>query len=65
MCQSCNEVSVNGVNCHEIGCPEAKDDYAKRAGCQWCGSKIKQDSEEAIVIGNKAFCDEDCVANNQ
>ncbi len=34
-CQSCNAVAINGVNCHETGCPDAWMD-AKRK-CRECG----------------------------
>jgi len=36
MCQSCEVVRINGVLCHEIGCPDAWQDYLVE--CAWCGS---------------------------
>ena len=58
MCDQCQMVSINGVNCHEIGCPNAKEDYAKRDGCQWCGKELSGDNY--YFNGQLAFCDEDC-----
>ncbi len=37
-CQSCNAVAINGVNCHETGCPDAWRDKPKR--CFDCGCKF-------------------------
>lgn len=34
MCTSCNAVGINGILCHEHGCPEAKD---RRKTCFECG----------------------------
>lgn len=35
MCQSCKAVMINGVYCHERGCPDAWRD--KRIACWICG----------------------------
>ena len=34
-CSSCEVVAINGVRCHEIGCPEAWRDYTTE--CFECG----------------------------
>lgn len=36
MCQSCEAVRINGVLCHELGCPDSWKDY--RRECRWCGT---------------------------
>jgi len=33
-CDACQLVRINGVVCHETGCPEAWRD--KRPPCKWC-----------------------------
>ncbi len=35
MCSSCEVLNLNGLNCHEVGCPEAWKDYKRE--CKWCG----------------------------
>lgn len=35
MCESCEMLNINGVNCHELGCPDAWKDY--KIKCHWCG----------------------------
>lgn len=52
MCQSCNVISINGVNCHEIGCPDSWMDYTKE--CKWCGNKFKPEEKY------QDFCDDGC-----
>jgi hypothetical protein len=52
MCDSCNAVRINGVLCHEHGCPEAWKD--KERECKFCGSKFKPKTS------NQHFCDDSC-----
>ena len=52
MCQSCEVVRINGVKCHEIGCPDAWKDYAVE--CKWCGREFVPEER-----GQK-FCEESC-----
>jgi hypothetical protein len=35
MCQSCEALMINGVHCHETGCPDAWKDY--EIECFTCG----------------------------
>lgn len=39
MCKSCEVLYVNGLKCHEIGCPDAWKDYTLE--CKWCGATFK------------------------
>ncbi len=55
MCQSCNEVSINGVNCHEIGCPDSWKYYTVE--CKWCGILFKPDAE------GQDCCSDECGAD--
>jgi hypothetical protein len=52
MCQSCEVVRVNGVVCHEIGCPDAWQDEVRE--CKECGSEFKPESK------NQIFCSAGC-----
>lgn len=54
MCQSCEAVRINGVLCHEIGCPDAWRDYSR--DCQWCGATYMPDDQDQLC------CDEACAA---
>jgi hypothetical protein len=38
MCQSCEALTINGVLCHEHGCPDAWRDYKRK--CAWCGQEF-------------------------
>ena len=53
MCNSCEVLNINGLNCHETGCPEAWKDH-KEQECQWCGFMFKKDTEY------QKFCCEQC-----
>jgi len=52
MCQSCEAATINGVLCHEHGCPDAWRDY--KAECKWCGQLFTPEER------GSAFCSEDC-----
>jgi hypothetical protein len=43
---------INGVICHEHGCPDAWKDYTRT--CKWCGTEFKPEDR------HQRFCDEDC-----
>lgn len=56
MCNQCEALTINGVYCHEHGCPNKHLDskgkpYPKE--CKWCGAEfIPEDKED--------FCDISC-----
>lgn len=53
-CQSCQLVRINGVVCHETGCPDAwRDDLRE---CKWCGQDF------APEHGRQTCCDAICAA---
>jgi hypothetical protein len=54
MCQSCEALTVNGVLCHESGCPDAWKDYKRT--CKWCGSTFTPE------FSRQQFCDDSCYA---
>lgn len=35
-CDQCQVASIQGVKCHELGCPEAWRDELRT--CPWCGT---------------------------
>ena len=37
-CLSCEVLYINGVRCHEHGCPDAWKDEGRE--CLWCGSEF-------------------------
>lgn len=52
MCNSCEQLNINGVNCHETGCPDAwKDQHIK---CKWCGLIFLPEEK------SQQFCEESC-----
>ena len=52
MCNSCEAVRINGVLCHELGCPDSWMDYKKE--CQWCGQEFIPEKEYQVC------CSDDC-----
>ena len=53
MCKSCEAVSINGVNCHDIGCPDSWMD--KPYECKECGFEFIRENR------NQWFCSDHCV----
>jgi len=51
-CNSCEVVMINGVRCHEIGCPNAWKDYTRE--CKWCGTKFNPEEK------GQQCCSPDC-----
>lgn len=52
LCQSCECVFINGLKCHEPGCPDAWKDYTVE--CRECGCKFTPEEKGQI------FCSEEC-----
>ena len=38
-CDQCEELMINGVRCHEQGCPNMWKDEVRE--CKWCGDKFR------------------------
>ena len=51
-CNSCNVLYINGVKCHEHGCPDAWMDHTRE--CKWCGREFSPYSKDQVC------CDENC-----
>jgi hypothetical protein len=52
MCDSCEVLTINGVYCHELGCPEAWKD--EKRSCLFCGQIFIPEDKEQL------FCDKSC-----
>ena len=52
MCKSCNVLYINGIKCHEHGCPEAWKDHTKE--CLWCGQEFKPE------FNGQKCCSDEC-----
>lgn len=52
MCQSCEAVTINGVLCHEHGCPDAWKDIPIE--CKWCGNEFIRKGRWELL------CSDDC-----
>ena len=62
-CQDCEAVAINGIACHEHGCPSA---YKDGRECDWCGGKMSREQLEDAELNNRAdkemaFCDSSCL----
>ena len=51
MCQSCEALTINGVLCHESGCPDSWRDETKE--CLECGFDFQPEDKHQV-------CCEDC-----
>lgn len=51
-CNSCVIIRINGVVCHETGCPDAWRDSLRE--CKECGTEFVPGER------HQTFCDEDC-----
>lgn len=50
MCSSCEVLNINGVNCHETGCPEAwKDSLIE---CKWCGTPFTPEEQHQVCCSH-------------
>lgn len=52
MCNQCEALMINGVYCHEIGCPNSWMGEIRE--CKWCGNEFNPLCQEA------EFCGDDC-----
>lgn len=50
-CDSCEALMINGLYCHEHGCPEA---WRTTRECKWCGQAFEPESRWQVC------CDDDC-----
>ena len=51
-CDSCETLGINGLACHETGCPDRWRGEVRE--CKWCGQDFIPDAVWQIA------CDEDC-----
>ena len=51
-CPQCEALMINGVYCHETGCPDKWRNTV--AECKWCGTEF------VPVEAHQFFCDEGC-----
>ena len=56
MCQSCEMLNINGLNCHETGCPDAWLWYHRE--CCWCGQLFLPDQL------HQKYCSCECFASD-
>jgi hypothetical protein len=57
MCNSCVALRINGVYCHESGCPDSHLDAngkPKEVECKWCGSMFVPEDRHQL------FCEDSC-----
>lgn len=52
VCQSCQPARINGVLCHEHGCPDAGRDEVRE--CRFCGCEFKPENRF------QKCCSEEC-----
>ena len=54
MCQSCNEMMINGIRCHEIGCPDSW--MGKEHECKECGCVFTPADKWEQFCSNQCHC---------
>jgi hypothetical protein len=61
LCTSCEVLYINGIKCHERGCPEAYKDETRE--CQWCGTDFTPESKQDVCCSpccNAGYFNYDC-----
>ena len=53
-CKSCEVLWINGVKCHEHGCPDAYMDETRE--CKWCGSEFTPEENSQEFCDNSCYC---------
>lgn len=61
-CDRCDMVSINGIPCHETGCPNAKkewngEEWVKMFECIECGSQY-EDADDAALCCTTDFVED-------
>jgi len=51
-CNSCDAIHINGLLCHEHGCPDSYKDAM--VSCAWCGTMFKPEKD------GDDLCSTDC-----
>jgi hypothetical protein len=46
VCHSCELLRINGVVCHETGCPDAWQDAVRK--CKWCGQPFTPEHRNQV-----------------
>ena len=54
-CDSCNLLRINGVVCHEVGCPEAWRDRTVK--CAWCDAPFEPEERCQKCCSHTCECD--------
>ena len=52
MCTQCEVLYINGIKCHETGCPEAYKE--EKYTCKWCGEEFDP------IYRKQEYCSEEC-----
>ena len=47
MCDSCQALMINGIHCHETGCPDSWKDYQNE--CYECGQEFKPEHRGQMI----------------
>ena len=47
MCNSCQALMINGIHCHETGCPDSWKDYQNE--CYECGQELKPEHRGQMI----------------
>ena len=54
MCSQCEALTINGVYCHETGCPDAWKD--KKAECKECGRVFEPEGKDEQFCSTECYC---------
>ena len=53
MCKSCEVLYINGLKCHETGCPELYKDELR--DCLFCGTKFTPEFKKQVYCSVKCW----------
>lgn len=52
-CEQCEVMVINGVRCHEDGCPIAWQDQTIE--CKWCGSEFTPEHRRQVTCEHSCY----------
>ena len=53
LCHSCDALVINGLLCHETGCPDVWKDH--KIECKNCGQEFKPESRGQVTCSHSCY----------
>lgn len=60
-CEQCEVMNINGIRCHESGCPVAWKEEVRE--CKWCGTEFVPEERHQDWCGQDCYCSYNDIPN--